>query len=72
MNKKTVVLVVRDGTEWTSEDLLTLFAEEGYETRDVDVTLEGWWTALDELKPFGAIGNSLTYTIHSAQYYPKV
>jgi len=72
MNKKTVVLVVRDGTKWTSEELLTLFEEEGYETRDVDVRLEGWWAALDELKAFGAIGNSLTYIIHSAQYYPKV
>jgi len=54
MNQKPVVLIVRDSTEWKTNDFLTLFGEEGYDTRDVN---EGSLsTPMDQREPFGVIG----------------
>ena len=52
-----VLLIVRDPEEWPSDEFVTLFREEGYETRDVNAELLP--TAVNELKPFGVIGDML-------------
>jgi hypothetical protein len=52
-----VLLIVRDPEEWPSDQFVTLFGEEGYETRDVNIELLP--TAVNELKPFGVIGDIL-------------
>ena len=38
MSSKPIVLIVRDKQQWPSDDFMTLFAEEGYETRDIGVS----------------------------------
>ena len=53
-----VLLIVRDPEEWPSEEFVTLFREEGYETRDVNAELLP--IAVNELKPFGVIGNNIS------------
>jgi len=53
-----VLLIVRDPEEWQSDEFVTLFREEGYETRDVKAELLP--TAVNELKPFGVIGNNIS------------
>ena len=52
-----ILLIVRDPEEWPSDEFVTLFKDEGYETRDVNAELLP--TAVNELKPFGMIGNEL-------------
>jgi hypothetical protein len=52
-----VLLIVRDAEDWPSDEFVTLFREEGYETRDVNAELLP--TAVNEAKPFGLIGDIL-------------
>ena len=53
MGLKPVVLIVRDSVEWKSDEFVTLFGEEGYDTRDVN--WESLSTAMDQREPFGVI-----------------
>ena len=53
MGRKPVVLIVRDSVEWKSDEFVTLFGEEGYDTRDVN--WESLSTAMDQREPFGVI-----------------
>jgi len=53
-----VLLIVRDPEEWRSNEFVILFREEGYETRDVNAELLP--IAVNELKPFGVIGNNFS------------
>lgn len=54
MARKPVVLIVRDSTEWKSDEFVTLFREEGYDTQDVNG--ETFSTAMDQRESFGVIG----------------
>lgn len=49
-----MVLIVRDSTEWKSDEHVTLFREEGYDTQDVNE--ETLSTAMDQRESFGVIG----------------
>lgn len=71
MEWKPVVLIVRDPTEWMSDDFLTLFAVEGYDTRDL--TSESLPTALSLDRPFGAVGTPLPryFANHSIREYNR-
>lgn len=54
MGRKPVVLIVKDATECNSDEFVTLFAEEGYDTQDINA--ESLSAATDQREPFGAIG----------------
>jgi hypothetical protein len=58
MMDRPVLLIVRNPEEWGSNEFVTLFHEEGYDTRDV--TVDPLSKAIYQIpQPFGVIGNSL-------------
>jgi hypothetical protein len=74
MSDKPIVLVVRDKQEWPSDDFMTLFAEEGYETRDVDMNslselVDKSGSNSDVWPDMGAIGTRPYYTNTSILKY---
>ena len=54
-----VLLIVRDQTEWPSDEFVTLFKEEGYDTRDIDASSTSTPPNFNfDMHPDGAIGTS--------------
>ena len=51
---KPTVLIIRDKKEWPSDEFLTLFAEEGYDTLDADE--HSLASCLGAGEPFGVMG----------------
>lgn len=54
---KPQLWIIREKTEWPTNEFLTLFAEEGYETIDFDA--KSISRAIEPDKPFGMISNVL-------------
>jgi hypothetical protein len=68
MSDKPIILVVRDKQEWPFDDFMTLFAEEGYETRDVDMSslselMDNFGSNSDLWPDMGAIGTRPYYKL---------
>jgi hypothetical protein len=55
MDKKPLLWIIRDRTEWPTNELVTLFAEEGYDTREINE--DSLSKVIETGEPFGMICN---------------